>query len=300
MSIIADPRTNSIMSGGVPYTPPTAEEERQRLAKIQQGMSQDPMQQMQGMFSRPPTGGGVRELTPRQQRRQQYLERRGRQFTPNQRVVGQPAGGMPEQELTPRQQRRQQFLQRRDARRERAVADYRAQQQQQPMDIQFGQGVGAGIGGFPGTLPETAMPGSLGSALGGYPMQIDPGYAMTEDQIAKIGSYRPGGNPMDYANAISGGFVAGANPGGFQPMIDRNATQIPEGLGQTMTQPERQLNYAQANALPGQIRTGTFTPQGMYRPLPFYATPEQVRERQALIETGGYFDQPTPAQRRMR
>jgi hypothetical protein len=32
----------------------------------------------------------------------------------------------------------------------------------------------------------------------------------------------------DYANAISGGFVAGANPGGFQPMIDRNATQIPE------------------------------------------------------------------------
>ena len=301
MSQRADPRTNAIMNGGRAYQPPTAEEERQRIARIQQGMGQDPMQQMQGMFSRPPTGGGVRELTPRQQRRQQYLERRGRQFTPNQRVVGQPAGGMPEQELTPRQQRRQQFLQRRDARRERAVQDYRAQQQaQQPTEIRFGEGIGAGIGGFPGTLPETAMPGSLGSALGGYPMQIDPGYAMTEDQIAKIGSYRPGGNPMDYANAISGGFVAGANPGGFQPMIDRNATQIPEGLGQAMTQPERQMNYAQVNALPGQIRTGTFTPQGMYRPLPFYATPEQVRERQALIETGGYFDQPTPAQRRMR
>lgn len=294
MSQRADPRINAIMNGGRAYQPPTAEEERQRIARIQQGMSQDPMQRMEGMFSRPPTGGGVRELTPRQQRRQQYLERRGRQFTPNQRVVGQPAGGMPQQELTPRQQRRQQFLQRRDARRERAVQDYRAQQQaQQPTEIGFGQGIGAGIGGFPGTLPETFMPANVGRAVGGYPMDVDPGFTMTGEQIANIGSYNPGGNPMDYENAVTGGAQIGRQIGGFQPMMA-------QGLGQAMGQTERQMNYAQVNALPGQLRTGTFTPQGMYRPLPFYATPEQVRERQALIETGGYFDQPTPAQRRMR
>jgi len=64
------------------------------------------------------------EMTARQQRRMQYMEKRGR----GGRVAGQPTE-MPQQELTARQQRRQQYLQRRDARRERAVADYRAQQQ---------------------------------------------------------------------------------------------------------------------------------------------------------------------------
>jgi len=247
-----------------------------------------------GMFSRPPTGGGVRELTPRQQRRQQYLERRGRQFTPNQRVVGQPAGGMPEQELTPRQQRRQQYLERRDARQQRRVDDYRAQQ----AEMQLRQG------GFERMTPEQRtdiqnrfnLPQVNQDELNRLVEQAPP----PGNYDTYLGQVPPGANFGDYANAISGGFVAGANPGGFQPMIDRNATQIPEGLGQTITQPERQMNYAQVNAMPNQIRTGMFTPQGMYRPLPFYATPEQVRERQALIETGGYFDQPTPAQRRMR
>lgn len=246
------------------------------------------------MFSRPPTGGGVRELTPRQQRRKQYLERRGRQFTPNQRVAGQPAGGMPEQELTPRQQRRQQYLERRDARRERAVQDYRAQQQaQQPTEIGFGQGIGAGIGGFPGTLPETFMQGNRAQTVGGYPMDVDPGFTMTGEQIANIGSYNPGGNPMDYENAVTGGAEVGRELGGYQPMIA-------QGLGQAMRQPTRTPTPEYVNAMPGQLKTGTFTPQGMYRPLPWYASPQMIRERQALIETGGYFDQPTPAQRRMR
>jgi len=296
MSQRADPRTNAIMSGGRAYQPPTAEEERQRIARIQQGMSQDPMQQMQGMFSRPPTGGGVRELTPRQQRRQEFLARRGRQ--PQQRggrVRGQPVGGMPEQELTPRQQRRQRFLQRRDARRERAVQDYRAQQAAMQQQPQLLQGLDPRADVVTGEIRQDT-PGLRSD------MPIIPYDNMPLDNtfIGKLGNIPPGSNFGDYANAISGGFVAGANPSGFQPMIDRNATQIPEGLGQAMGQPERQMNYAQVNALPGQLRTGTFTPQGMYRPLPFYATPEQVRERQALIETGGYFDQPTPAQRRMR
>jgi hypothetical protein len=242
------------------------------------------------MMSRPPTGGGVRELTPRQQRRQQYVEARGREFRPGGRVQAQPTE-MPQQELTPRQQRRQQYLQRRDARRERAVADYRAQQQApQGFDPFANVITGQRQQDTPGLPVDMSAFGNI---------ELQPARA-PGDYGTYLGQVSPGANFGDYANAISGGFVAGANPGGFQPMIDRNATQIPEGLGQTMTQPERQLNYAQANALPGQIRTGTFTPQGMYRPLPFYATPEQVRERQALIETGGYFDQPTPAQRRMR
>lgn len=288
MSQRADPRTNRIMSGGQAYQPPTAEEERQRIARIQQGMSQDPMQRIQGMFSRPPTGGGVRELTPRQQRRQEFLARRGRQTQQRGgRVRGQPVGGMPEQELTPRQQRRQQFLQRRDARQQRRVDDYRAQQQAQQVGGQLGQFAGSQPGNFMGgqaagtqlsQLPEGVDPrtnvitGELGQETPGLrsDMEIVP-----YENMALIQQLPPGTTFQDYANGFS-------------------------GLGQGMGQPERQMNYAQVNAMPGQLRTGTFTPQGMYRPLPFYATPEQVRERQALIETGGYFDQPTPAQRRMR
>lgn len=248
MSQRADPRTNAIMSGGQAYQPPTAEEERQRIARIQQGMSQDPMQQLQGMFSRPPTGGGVRELTPRQQRRQQYLERRGRQFTPNQRVVGQPAGGMPQQELTARQQRRQQYLQRQDARQQRRVDDYRAQQaaMQQPnigrgigmgpsiggipagMGAGIGAGIAAGMGGFPGVMPQPAFPGDVATAVGGYPMDIDPsrpipGYPGNQmgSQIGNIPTqafeqYDPNiGNTL---GQLPNGVNAGQTFGNFAPM----------------------------------------------------------------------------------
>ena len=104
----------------------------------------------EGMMSRPPTGGGLKELSARQQRRKQYLERRGREFKPGGQVSGQPTE-MPE--MTARQQRRQQYLARRDARRQRAVEDYRAQQAQQ-----MGQQLGTLAGQNP-TLP----PGSFRS-----------------------------------------------------------------------------------------------------------------------------------------
>jgi hypothetical protein len=88
--------------------------------------------------------------------------------------------------------------------------------------------------------------------------------------IGKMGELPPGTSLADYANAISGGF---------------------------QQQPARTPTPEYVNAMPGQPRTGTFTPQGRYRPLPWYATPQQIRERQALIETGGYFQQPLPSQR---
>jgi len=66
------------------------------------------------------------EMTARQQRRMQFLEKRGR----GGQVSGQPTE-MPE--MTARQKRRQQYVQRRDARRQRAVEDYRAQQAGQQM-----------------------------------------------------------------------------------------------------------------------------------------------------------------------
>jgi len=203
------------------------------------------------------------EMTARQQRRMQFLEKRGR----GGRVQGQPTE-MPE--MTARQQRRQQFLERKQARQDRRVEDYRAQQQQQPLNIQFGQGVSAGIGG--------------------YFAPIDPGYVMTEDQAAKIGLYRPGGNPMDYANAVSGGFEAERQPIQYQPARDAIMNRIDPNMRQAMMQPERQMNYAQVNAMPNQLRTGTFTPQGMYRPLPFYATPQQVEDRRQTIQSGTYFN----------
>jgi hypothetical protein len=128
------------------------------------------------------------------------------------------------------------------------------QQAQQPTEIGFGQGIGAGIGGFPGTLPETFMPGNVGRAVGGYPMDVDPGFTMTGEQIAKIGSYKPGGNPMDYANAVSGGFEAERQPIQYQPAMDAMTNRIDPNMRQSMMQPERQMNYAQVNAYAGSVK----------------------------------------------
>jgi|DEB0MinimDraft_3_1074331.scaffolds.fasta_scaffold08308_2 hypothetical protein len=93
------------------------------------------------------------EMTARQQRRMQFLEKRGR----GGRVSGQPTE-MPE--MTARQQRRQRYVANRDARRQRAVEDYRAQQ--------AGQQAGQQLGRFPGLpegLPENYQP---------YPLQLTP------------------------------------------------------------------------------------------------------------------------------
>ena len=87
------------------------------------------------------------EMTARQQRRMQFLEKRGR----GGQVSGQPTE-MPE--MTARQQRRQRYIANRDARRQRAVEDYRAQQQAQQMGQQ--------LGAFPGQNP-TLPPNSFRS-----------------------------------------------------------------------------------------------------------------------------------------
>ena len=72
------------------------------------------------------------EMTARQQRRMQFLEKRGR----GGQVSGQPTE-MPE--MTARQRRRQQYLANRDARRQRAVEDWRSQQQAQQAGNALGQ-----------------------------------------------------------------------------------------------------------------------------------------------------------------
>ena len=89
------------------------------------------------------------EMTARQQRRMQFLEKRGR----GGQVQAQPTE-MPE--MTARQQRRQHYVANRDARRQRAVEDWRAQQ------------AGQQLGRFPGLpegLPENYQP---------YPLQLTP------------------------------------------------------------------------------------------------------------------------------
>ena len=101
------------------------------------------------------------EMTARQQRRMQYMEKRG-----GGRVQGQPTE-MPE--MTARQQRRQQFLERKQARQDRRVEDWRAQQQ--------GANMGNAIGQFPtnlagqlgGQMADFAnKPGSQGTSFGDY------------------------------------------------------------------------------------------------------------------------------------
>jgi len=145
-----------------------------------------------GMMRRPPTGGGLTELTPRQQRRQQYLERRGRQFRPNPRVQAQPTE-MPE--LTARQQRRQQYLARRDARRQRGVEDYRAQQ------------AGQQLGGFAG-LPST--PGGFQP----YPRQLSP---------EQINMFR---------DRLGQGIPFNPNVQDMTPNLDQLPTDLAGGTGQ--------------------------------------------------------------------
>lgn len=241
-----------------------------------------------GMMSRPPTGGGLRELTPRQQRRQQYLQARGRQFRPNQPVQAQPTE-MPQQELTARQQRRQQYVANRDARRQRAVEDWRAQQAQQQM--------------------PTYQPGTpVNDLLLQLPKGLDPRVNIVTGEIQQDTPGLEVGWPIvPYSSDMIGGFT-GQYPQQFTPMQMQSAmAPLPTGMtpqqvgsaiaGAPMQQPVRTPTPEYVNAMPGQLRTGTFTPQGMYRPLPYNATPQQIRERQALIETGGYFDQPLPSQR---
>ena len=211
----------------------------------------------EGMFKKPPTGGGLKELSARQQRRKEYLERRGREFRPSGRVSAMPVdeeGG----ELTARQQRRRQYLERRDARRERAVADYRAQQQAQQAEMQ-------------------AMP---------YPMQMPP----MQTQPA-YGPMPAGMTPEQLRSAIVG-------PQSYGNMMGQLPAGVSQGqaVGAAMQEPERLPNPETLNKIPGQP-FGQYTPAGQFRPLPYYATPEQIRERMALIETGGYFQQPLPSQR---
>jgi len=86
------------------------------------------------------------EMTARQQRRMQFLEKRGR----GGRVQGQPTE-MPE--MTARQQRRQQFLERKQARQDRRVEDWRAQQQQNNLSERFGVPV-ADFANKPGSQGE--------------------------------------------------------------------------------------------------------------------------------------------------
>jgi len=85
------------------------------------------------------------EMTARQQRRMQFLEKRG-----GGRVQGQPTE-MPE--MTARQQRRQQFLERKQARQDRRVEDWRAQQQQNNLSERFGVPV-ADFANKPGSQGE--------------------------------------------------------------------------------------------------------------------------------------------------
>jgi hypothetical protein len=239
-----------------------------------------------GMMSRPPTGGGLKELSARQQRRKQYLERQGREFKPSGRVAGQPTE-MPE--MTARQQRRQQYLARRDARRQRAVEDYRAQQ--------AGQQAGQQLGRFPGLpegLPENYQP---------YPLDLTPEQRKQLESNLLSGNFRsdnpnapqdamlrrPAGSPLfaDYFGGQGYGNMMGQLPAGV--------TQG-QAVAAAMQEPERLPNPETLNRMPGQP-FGQYTAAGQYRPLPFYATPQQIRERQALIQGGHYFNQLPPAQR---
>jgi hypothetical protein len=131
------------------------------------------------------------EMTARQQRRMQFLEKRGR----GGQVSGQPTE-MPE--MTARQQRRQRYIANRDARRQRAVEDYRAQQQAQQMGQQ--------LGAFPGqnpTLPPNSFrsdnpqdpniysrlsDGSIAGTLMGYPGMSAGGPTFNEMKMLDTGN----------------------------------------------------------------------------------------------------------------
>lgn len=113
------------------------------------------------------------EMTARQQRRMQFLEKRGR----GGKVSGQPTE-MPE--MTARQQRRQQYLQRRDARRQRALEDWRSQQQAQR------------VGNSLGELADFNKPNTMENPFGNYTQ-------LTDREL-----YEMGHDPRDF-NRVSRG-----------------------------------------------------------------------------------------------
>jgi hypothetical protein len=125
------------------------------------------------------------EMTARQQRRMQFLEKRGR----GGRVQGQPTE-MPE--MTARQQRRQQFLERKQARQDRRVEDWRAQQQNANVGNAVAQLPTDLGGGFAGRLADFAnKPGSQGENPFGSYRQL------TDQEL-----YERGYNPRDF-NQVS-------------------------------------------------------------------------------------------------
>jgi hypothetical protein len=159
------------------------------------------------------------------------------------------------------------------------------------------------LGEFVGQIPEGLDPRTLvtgeirqdtpgldvGRPIVPYSPEMTGGYKqsleLTPEQAQRMREFLRGGyNNPGYGNMI-GQLPAGVSQG--------------QAVGAAMQEPMRTPTPEFVNAMPGQLKTGTWTPDGMYRPLPFYATPEQIRQRMALIETGGYFDQPVPA-RRMR
>jgi len=133
------------------------------------------------------------EMTARQQRRMQFLEKRGR----GGRVQGQPTE-MPE--MTARQQRRQQFLERKQARQDRRVEDWRAQQQGADMGNKFSEWSGQPFNeNMVGRLdvPTSQVQDGLGRFGPGVPYPLDLG-GMGD----KFGQFRPGTTPEMFQQPI--------------------------------------------------------------------------------------------------
>jgi hypothetical protein len=247
----------------------------------------------EGMMSRPPTGGGLKELSARQQRRKQYLERRGREFKPSGQVSGQPTE-MPE--MTARQQRRQQYLARRDARRQRAVEDYRAQQQAQQMPPNSFRSDNPQDPNIYSQSPDGSIVGTYMS----YPGMSAGGPTFNEMKMLDTGNTASLAWQMtpEQAERARTMFSGGSGGQGYGNMIGQLPAGVSQGeaVGAAVQEPERLPSPAMLNNMPGQP-FGQYTAAGQYRPLPFYATPQQIRERQALIQGGHYFNQLPPAQR---
>ena len=132
------------------------------------------------------------EMTARQQRRMQYVEKRG-----GGRVQGQPTE-MPE--MTARQQRRQQFLERKQARQDRRVEDWRAQQQGANMGNNFAEWAKQPFNeNMLGRLdvPASQVQDGLGRFGPGVPYPLDLG-GMGD----KFGQFRPGTNPEMFQQPI--------------------------------------------------------------------------------------------------
>jgi hypothetical protein len=180
------------------------------------------------------------EMTARQQRRMQYMEKRGR----GGRVQGQPTE-MPE--MTARQQRRQQFLERKQARQDRQVADYRAQQA-------ANQGQSNGF-----NLPQVNQDELNRMIIQGPP---------PSDYGTYLGQVSPGANFGDYANAISGGFGAERQPMQYQPAMDAMTNRIDPSMRQSMMQQQMTQNPMDANPF-AQSRNQRATPYGPVGSAPF-------------------------------